>query len=99
MSQEKWIILHNCPGPEPAWWGDDNKPELFNTHKEAVEELLDDHISTLEMQLAEVKSGDREPDEVDLECDEWVEPCTLHDDGCISLEQQPDFYNPKTYVR
>lgn len=93
----KWIILHNAPTPEPAWFGDDDKPVVYDTREEAVREMVEDYISTLQQQLKEFLHDERE--EIDLQCEEWVEPCTLHEDGVITTEMYDPLYDPKTFVR
>lgn len=103
--QDKWIILMqmgNCV--EPAWFTSPDPavklvPVLHDTQKEAVEKMLENFIDNLSMQLDQVRDGSREPEDVDTENDEWVEPCTLHEDGCITLETDDNFYDPKTWVR
>lgn len=97
--ENKWIILHNCPGPEPAWWGEDEKPVLFDTEREAQLKMMEDFHDLVGDHIQQFKDGDRDFDEIDKECDEWVEPCTLHEDGCITLETDDNFYDPKTWVR
>lgn len=94
---DKWIILHNAPMPEPALFGDDDRPVLFDTEKAAMESMVEDYIAMLNQQLQDYMIGDR--DNIDLQCEEWVEPCTLHEDGSISTEMYEDLYDPKTYVR
>jgi hypothetical protein len=97
----KWIILTNtiCQGDIPAWFDDTDRPVLFDTEKEAAEEMLSEHIDKLEHQLEELKTGVRQRDEVDWHCEDWIEACTLDDNGTISTERNDSLYNPKTYVR
>jgi hypothetical protein len=96
---QKWIILHRIGGnEEPCWFGDDDRPVVYDSEKEATENLLDDFISSLQNQLAEVKYDMRKPDEVDLECDDWVEACTVLEDGVITTGFGI-VYDPKTFVR
>jgi hypothetical protein len=98
--KEKWIILQStlCQGTIPAWFGDDDKPVVWDTEEEAQAELLSEHINTLERHFKEFKNGDREFDEIEIDCQDWIEPCTVDDEGVITLEYGV-VYDPKTYVR
>lgn len=97
--QDKWIILIQYGiSVEPSWWEDD-KPMLFDTEEKA-KEFMDDHFKDdVERQKEEVISGDRAPDEVDEECEDWVSSCTVDENGCISTPDDGEIYNPKTFVR
>lgn len=103
--QDKWIILMQMgSGVQPAWFTSSDPsvkevPVLHDTQKEAVEKMLENFIDNLSMQLDQVRDGSREPDDVDTENDEWVEPCTLHEDGVIATEMYDPLYDPKTFVR
>jgi hypothetical protein len=98
--QDKWIILTStlCQGTIPAWFGDDGRPVVYDTQKAAYTEMLQEHIVALQSQLEDYKNDQRGADEIDFECQDWVEPCTISDDGCIKLESG-EIYDPKTYVR
>lgn len=92
----KWITL--MPDDSPAWFNEDNTPVLWDSEKEATIHMTEDHIHTLEIQVQELKDGHREPDEIDLECEERVVACILLEDGCIEAENKVIF-NPKTFAR
>jgi len=99
MPQEKWIILTQYGiSVEPAWWEDD-KPMLFDTEEEATKFTNEDFAEDVARQKEEVASGDREPDDVDEESQDWVSSCTIDDNGCISTPMDGEIYNPKTFVR
>lgn len=104
MPQDKWIILMQTGNSAvPAWFtssdpAEKEVPLLYDTQKEAVEKMLENFIDDLSMQLDQIRMGHREPDEHDVECDEWVVPCTLHEDGVITGENG-EIYDPKTFVR
>lgn len=103
--QDKWIILMQTGnGVQPAWFtssdpSEKEVPVLYDTQKEAIEKMLENLIDNLSSQLDQVRDGTREPDDVDTENDEWVEPCTLHDDGVITTEDYDPLYDPKTFIR
>lgn len=97
---KKWIILTTtlCQGTIPAWFGDDDKPVLFDTEEAAQTEMLDEYRGLLEHQIDEFKLGDRNFDDIDTELQDWVEACEVKEDGSIWIETG-ELYNPKTYVR
>lgn len=95
----KYIILHLCPGPEPSWWGDDDKPVLFDTHKEATDKMNEDFYDLVAQQQDEVEKGFRDADEVDEECDEWVVECEVDQNGVITTKEDGIIYDPATWVR
>ena len=103
--QDKWIILMQMGnGVQPAWFtssspAEKEVPVLHDTQKEAVEKMLENFIDNLSMQLDQVRDGTREPEDVDTENDEWVEACTVHEDGVITTETDDPLYDPKTFVR
>ena len=99
--ENKFIILTNtlCQGDIPAWFDDTDKPVLFNTEKDAVEEMLSEHIVLLETRLRELKEGIIAPDDVDLNCEDRVVPCCLSPDGVITTDEHDVLYDPKTYQR
>lgn len=103
--ENKWIILMQLGNAAvPAWFTSDDKnrkdvPVLFDTQKEAVEKVLENQIDNLSRQLDEIREGFRELDDIDMEPDEWVEKCTVNDEGVIHAEDSQEVYNPKTFVR
>lgn len=99
MSQTKWIILQEAPDVQPAWFGDDDKPVVHDTEKDAVVEMLSEYIVMLESQLEDVKNDQRQCDEIDLQCPDFVSSCTIDDDGVISTETDGVIYNPTTFIR
>ena len=97
--QDKWIILIQYGiSIEPSWWEDD-KPMLFDIEEEAKKFMDEEFKEDVERQKEEVRLGAREPDEVDEECEDWVSPCTVDENGCISIPIDGEIYNPKTYIR
>jgi hypothetical protein len=98
--ENKWIILTQYGiSIEPAWWGNDDKPVLFDSEEEATKYMNEDFSYDVERQKEEVAIGSREPDEVDEECEEWVSSCAVDENGCISTPDDGEIYNPKTFVR
>lgn len=98
--ENKWIILTQYGiSVEPAWWEDNDKPLLFYSEEEAKKYMDDDFKYSVERQKEEVSLGEREPDEVDTECEDWVSSCTVDENGCISIPIDGEIYNPKTFKR
>lgn len=103
--ENKWIILMQMgSGVQPAWFtssspAEKEVPVLYDTQKEAVEKMLENFIENLSMQLDQVRDGTRESEDVDTENEEWVSPCTVDENGCISIPIDGEIYNPKTFVR
>jgi len=97
--KQMFIILSQIGNRvEPAWW-DDDRPVLFETVESAQGSLLDDFEAEVSRQVQEFRDGEREFDEVDTQLTDWIEECTLHEDGRISLKDNPNFYDPATWVR
>lgn len=92
-----WAIGHVV---SPCWFeSDTDQPILYDTKEEADKAVAEDWESDLAAQQEEVKSGDREEDEVDIEPEYWVTPCTVDENGCIYTVEDGLIYNPKTFVR
>lgn len=92
----KYIVLMDtiCQGKRPACiMHDDGKaiPQTFDTLKEAQSELLEFYQTMLEFQIKEFEEGWREFEDIDLQCDTWVEPCSIDQDGTICLEDGTEF--------
>ena len=97
--KNKWIILIQYGASiEPAYWEED-KPYLFDGEEVATRLMNDDFSDMVDRQKEEVELGCREPDEVDTKNEEWVSPCTVDENGCISIPIDGEIYNPKTFVR
>lgn len=95
--RDMWIIAaHGSNGPI-YWEGD--KPRLWALETFAQLFLLLEYKDTLTDHIDEFQNGIREFDEIDTSPDEYVLPCTVHDDGVITTEFHDPFYDPKTYVR
>ena len=98
--ENKFIILVQYGiSVEPCYWGEDERPVLFDTEEEAKKTMDDDFAHMVQRQKEEVLCGDRDVDMVDEECEEWVSPCTVDENGCISTPNDGEIYNPKTFVR
>ena len=78
---------------------ENEKPFLFDTEEEATKTMNDDFAYMVERQKEEVGLGLREEDEVDTENDEWVSPCTVDENGCITTPDNGEIYNPKKFKR
>ncbi len=84
----------------PCWFNSEtNRPVLYDTKEEADQAQKEDWESDQAIQLEEVKNGDREEDEVDLEPDYWITSCTVDENGCIRTPDDGLIYDPKTFVR
>ncbi len=98
--ENKFIILIPIGNSvQPAWFDGDNKPLLFETEEEAKKYHEDDFGETRERQLEEVESGDRQPDEVDTEPEDYVSSCTIDENGCIRTPDDGLVYDPQTFKR
>lgn len=77
---KKWIVL-SAEG-EPTWWEQVNDlrfPLTYTSKKAAEQSMLEDFLDALNNQIREFKAGQREFDEMDLSCDEYVEECEYKD--------------------
>lgn len=90
---QRWIILtETLTGKEPAYTDGMGEPITYATEKDAQLALIEDWIETLQNQLYEFKEGQREFDEIDFNCQMWVEGCDIKD-GVISIEDEV-IYDP-----
>ena len=98
--ENKFIILAKYGiSVEPAWWGDKNEPLLFDTEEDAEKYQMDDFEEDKRRQLYEVEIGERDPEDVISEPEDWVSPCTVDENGCICTPDDGLIYDPKAYVR
>jgi len=103
---DKWIIVTPtlCQGDIPAWFeSKDDGPEtpmVFDSLKEAQIYLIEEHIEKLNAQLKEFKfQKEGTEDDIEWQPEDFIIPCTLHDDGVITTETHDPLYDPKTFVR
>lgn len=88
LSQKKWIVLIDTlvDGTQPAYHDIDGNPCTHDSLEDAQKEMLSDWLDTLSDQVDEFKKGLRDFDEVDEQCDMWVEECQLSENGSVILE-------------
>jgi hypothetical protein len=96
-NKRAWIILMDthCGGETPAYRDGDGNPIFYETQKEAVTEMVNDRIEILQDQLEQYSRGVREMEEIDLDCEEWVEPCEIRYDGdkvIVVLDSGKEFF-------
>lgn len=84
----KYIILVDteCAGKQAAYSDEKNRAVTYHTRKQAEEVLLDDYLWVLKQQIDEYKNGQREFDEIDISCDDWIEECDVDEDGIVILK-------------
>lgn len=98
MIHSKWIILSPtlCQGDIPAWFGDDDRPILYESKDEAYKEIADSMIQELQQFI----DGERSLENTDFNQIDYVIPCKYDDvNGIIRSEEDWIIYDPKTFVR
>lgn len=85
---KKYIILMDTllAGKQSAYLDENERAVIYHTRKQAEEVLLDDYLWILKQQIEEYKNGQREFDEIDISCNEWIEECDVDEDGAAILE-------------
>lgn len=85
---KKYIILMDTllAGKQAAYLDENEIAVTYHTRKQAEEVLLDDYLWTLKQQVEEYKKGQREFDDVDKACFEWIEECDVDENGTATLE-------------
>jgi hypothetical protein len=97
LEKEAWIILERTPdqGVQPTWYKTDKDkssiPVVFDEERRAQKAMLEDFRDDVNERIEDFICGDREFDEVVLECSYWVEPCTVLEDGTVILEDGSTF--------
>ncbi len=85
-----------CQGDIPAWFGDDDRPILYDSKNEAYKEIADSLIIGLQQFI----DDERELEDTDFEQEDYVIPCKYDDvNGIIRSEEDWIIYDPKTFVR